>query len=89
MFVSSVHKIKLSKSFRVIYRKIGEYKSRKEEEFIVQDWIASVKTNLRKTTLRHSQLYYNVVSLVHLTMFGYETSFGHVHAVNITQNYQI
>jgi AP-4 complex subunit epsilon-1 len=84
-----VHKIKLSKAFHDTCVKIGECKSREEEEFIVRDWMASVKASLAKTTLRHSQRYENVVSLIHLTMLGYNTSFGHVQAVNITQDCQM
>jgi AP-4 complex subunit epsilon-1 len=89
MFSTGVQKIKLSKKFHEICVKIGECKSREEEEQIVSDWMANVKQTLGKQKLRLNQLYENVVSLIHLTLLGYNTSFGHIHAVNLTQDSQM
>lgn len=84
-----VQKIKLSKKFNEICVKIGDCKSREEEELIVIEWMESVKTSLNKSNLKISQLYENVISLVHLTLLGYDTSFGHINAVNLTQDTQM
>lgn len=89
MFSTGVQKIKLSKKFHQSCVKIGECKSREEEEQIVSSWMADVKKQLGKKSLKTSQLYENVVSLIHLTLLGYNTSFGHVHAINLTQDSQM
>ncbi|KAK8860288.1 hypothetical protein M9Y10_011952 [Tritrichomonas musculus] len=84
-----VQKIKLSKKFQEICVKIGDCKSREEEEEIVSKWMERVKTNLNKSNLKISQLYENVISLVHLTLLGYDTTFGQINAVNLTQDTQM
>lgn len=84
-----VQKIKLSKKFHDICVKIGDCKSREEEEQIVSEWMDSVKQNLNKTNLKISAVYENVISLVHLTLLGYDTSFGQINAVNLTQDSQM
>ena len=52
-----VKKIKIRKKFNEICVKIGDCKSREEEEQIVSQWMESVKTSLNKTNLKISQLY--------------------------------
>lgn len=47
-----VQKIKLSKKFQEICVKIGDCKSREEEEEIVSKWMERVKTNLNKSNLK-------------------------------------
>ena len=89
MLSKGVQKIKLSKSFQETCTRIGECKSTEEEELIVSEWIESVKKALNKQKIKVSQLYENVVSLVHLTLLGYDTSFGVIHAVNLTQDHQM
>ena len=89
MFSTGVQKIHLSQKFHDVCVKIGECKSREEEEQIVSKWMTDVKTNLGKSTKKLSVLYENVVSLLHLSLLGYDTSFGHIHAVNLTQDNQM
>ena len=89
MLGSGFQKIKLSKKFRDACVRIGECKSREEEEQIVTTWMARVKKELGQKKLKISQLYEDVVSLIHLSLLGYNTSFGHIHAVNLTQDTQL
>lgn len=89
IFSPSIRPIKLSKAFNDTCIRIGECKSREEEERIVEDWMKNVKKALGKPKLPISDLYENVISLVHLTLLGYNTSFGHIHPVNLTQDAQI
>ena len=89
MFSSGVAKVKLSKYFHDTCVRIGECKSREEEEEIVAEWLKNVKTTLAKSKHSISQLYENVVSLIHLTLLGYNTEFGQIHAVNLTQDSQM
>ncbi|EAY05277.1 Adaptin N terminal region family protein [Trichomonas vaginalis G3] len=89
MFSQGVQKIKLSKSFHDICVNIGECKSREAEEQIVGQWMQDVKKTLSKSKIGLSDLYENVISLVHLTLLGYDTSFGQIQAVNLTQDSQM
>ncbi|KAK8860176.1 hypothetical protein M9Y10_011840 [Tritrichomonas musculus] len=89
MFSSGVAKIKLSKAFHETCVQIGECKSREEEQNIVSKWMDKVKTQLSNPKIKISQLYENVISLIHLTMLGYDTSFGQINAVNLTQDNQM
>ena len=89
MLGSGFQKIKLSKKFHDICVRIGECKSREEEEQIVTGWMKRVKEELGKKKIKISQLYEDVVSLIHLSLLGYNTSFGHIHAVNLTQDNQL
>lgn len=89
MFSSGVQKIKLSKDFHDTCVRIGECKSREEEEQIVSKWMTDVKKVLSKSKIGLSDLYENVISLIHLTLLGYNTSFGQIHAVNLTQDSQM
>ncbi|OHS93347.1 Adaptin N terminal region family protein [Tritrichomonas foetus] len=89
MLTKGVQKIKLSKQFHETCVQIGECKSREEEENIVSKWMEKVKTQLANPKIKLTQLYENVISLIHLTMLGYDTSFGHINAVNLTQDNQM
>ncbi|EAY13862.1 Adaptin N terminal region family protein [Trichomonas vaginalis G3] len=89
MFTQGVQKIKLSKHFHDTCIAIGECKSREAEEKIVSQWMQEVKKNLDKKKINISDLYENVISLVHLTLLGYNTNFGQIHAVNLTQDVQM
>ena len=89
MLGSGFQKIKLSKKFHDTCVRIGECKSREEEEQIVTTWMARVKKELGQKKIKISQLYEDVVSLIHLSLLGYNTSFGHIHAVNLTQDNQL
>jgi len=89
MFSSGVPKIRLSKNFHETCVKIGECKSREEEEAIVSKWMQEVKATLNKSKISISDLYENVISLIHLTLLGYNTRFGQIHAVNLTQDSQM
>lgn len=89
MFSTGVQKIKLSKQFHETCVQIGECKSREEEENIVSKWMEKVKKELANPKIKISQLYEDVISLIHLTMLGYDTSFGQINAVNLTQDSQM
>ena len=89
MLTKGVQKIKLSKAFHETCVAIGECKSREEEENIVSKWMEKVKKELGNSKIKLSQLYENVISLIHLTMLGYDTSFGNINAVNLTQDNQM
>ena len=89
MFSQGVQKIKLSKHFHDTCVRIGECKSREDEEAIVAKWMQEVKTVLSKPKNSLSDLYENVISLVHFALLGYDTSFGQIHAVNLTQDSQM
>ncbi|KAH0787252.1 Adaptin N terminal region family protein [Histomonas meleagridis] len=86
---SSVKKISLSQEFNNICVRIGECKSREEEQLIVSDWMKKVRANLGKQKVKIQTLYESVVSLLHLSLLGYDTSFGNIQAVNLTQENQM
>ncbi|KAH0795013.1 Adaptin N terminal region family protein [Histomonas meleagridis] len=51
--------------------------------------MASVKESISKSTNKISTIYENVLSLLHLSLLGYDISFGEIHAVNLTQDSQM
>jgi AP-4 complex subunit epsilon-1 len=71
------------------YHKIGTMTFREEEQNLVSDWLSSVKTTLSKKSIELIELYENVIALIHLTLLGYNTSFGFIHPINLTQDSQI
>lgn len=65
-------------------KNIGECKSKQEEDKILQAEVATLKANF-STQLSPKKMKEGLVRMMYAEMLGHDASFGHIHAVNMTQ----
>lgn len=65
-------------------KNIGECKSKQEEDKILANEVATLKANFT-TSLSQKKMKEALVRMMYAEMLGHDASFGHIHAVNMTQ----
>ncbi|KAJ1625757.1 Clathrin/coatomer adaptor, adaptin-like protein [Pavlovales sp. CCMP2436] len=77
----------LSKDFFELIKNIGECKSKQEEEKIISNEVAALRQRLSEspTSVGLKRTKEAIVRVMYVEMLGQSADFGHIHAVNITQ----
>lgn len=81
----------LSKDFFELIKNIGECKSKQEEEKIVTNEVAALRQRLSESpaSVGQKRLKEAIVRMMYVEMLGRSADFGHIHAVNMTQQTNI
>ena len=66
--------------------KIGESKSKEEEDIIVKQDIISIQKSLQSKSLTNPQTYELILRIIYAEMLGHNTDFAHFFIVNSVQN---
>jgi len=74
----------LSKDFFELIKNIGECKSKQEEDKILAAEVATLKVRFTEQ-LNPKRMKEALVRIMYAEMLGHDASFGHIHAVNLTQ----
>jgi len=74
----------LSKDFFELIKSIGECKSKQEEDKILANEVAVLKQRFTES-LSQKKMKEAIVRMMYAEMLGHDASFGHIHAVNMTQ----
>ena len=74
----------LSKDFFDLIKSIGECKSKQEEEKILGAEVSTLKKSFNES-LSQKKMKEALVRMMYAEMLGHDASFGHIHAVNMTQ----
>ncbi|XP_073509144.1 AP-4 complex subunit epsilon-1 isoform X1 [Phyllobates terribilis] len=68
-----------------LIRSITGLSSRQEEEKLIQQELANLKTTVSSPTTTLRQMKECMVRLIYCEMLGYEASFGYIHAIKLAQ----
>ena len=74
----------LSKDFFELIKSIGECKSKQEEDKILTNEVSVLKQRFTES-LSPKKMKEAIVRMMYAEMLGHDASFGHIHAVNMTQ----
>jgi len=72
--------------YKDVCHRIGDVHSREEEQMICTEWIKKLKVTMEAHKMKYAELCSCCKSLIHLHLLGYDTTFGEIHLVTITQN---
>ena len=75
----------LSKDFFDLVKAIGESKSKQQEANIIVEEVATLKKRMPEANVSKKKMKEFLIRLVYVEMLGHDASFGHIHAVNMTQ----
>ena len=79
----------LSKELTDLIQRIGDSKSKQEEDKIMSAESEILKLEIAKTSLTPTQRKECLIRAIYLEMLGHDASFSHLHAVNLTQDKNI
>lgn len=75
-----------SQEFTSVIKAIGTAKSRMDEEYIVNKEIVTLKKKMSQPDLPPKTMKELILRLLFVEMLGRDASFGHIHAVKMTQS---
>ncbi|CAG8525008.1 10778_t:CDS:10 [Rhizophagus irregularis] len=76
----------LSKGFFEFITKVGEARSKQEEDRYVTEELAYLKNKLNQPDISTSKMKDYITRLVYCDMLGHNVEFGHIHAVKLVQS---
>ena len=82
-------KTKMSKELKELIEAIGDCRSKQEENKIMRNEIETLKSLVSKTKSTPNDKREYLIRAIYLDMLGHDTSFIHLHAVNLTQDKNI
>jgi AP-4 complex subunit epsilon-1 len=74
----------LSKEFFELVKSIGESRSKQEEDKIIVNEIAVLKSNLNQPNITPKKMKEYMIRAVYVEMLGHDASFAYIHAVKLT-----
>ncbi len=74
----------LSKDILELIKAIGETRSKQEEDKMVSQEAVHLRQNIDKTGLSLKKQKENLIRAIYIEMLGHDSSFAHIHAVNLT-----
>ncbi|KAF0548392.1 AP-4 complex subunit epsilon [Gigaspora margarita] len=76
----------LSRGFFEFVTRVGEARSKQEEDRYVSQEIVSLKTKLNHPDISSRKIRDYITRLIYCEMLGYNVEFGHIHAVKLAQS---
>lgn len=76
----------LSKELLELVKSIGESRSKQEEDKIITNEAASLKTKFLERNVPEKKMKELLIRAIYVEMLGHDASFSHIHAVNLTQS---
>jgi len=76
----------LSKGLHDFIRTIGETRSKQEEDKLVSAELEKLKVSTSNKLIDYNQMKENLLKAIYIDMLGQDTTFAHIHALNLTQS---